>query len=325
MNLAASLFDALLAVTLVLLAARLLFGRDLFASAVLFVAFGLVLALVWIRLSAPDLALAEAAVGAGLTGALVLRAAGQIQPDHLPVPLRLWSSALVVVLAALLCLALVMTAFSTVLSGTGLLEVTRAQSLSLGLEQPVTAVVMVFRGYDTWLELSVLLTAVLALLGVEPAVHLARRGVPTEVDPLLGAFARLLLPLAVLAGGFLLWQGTRAPGGAFQGGALVAAALVLGFLAGMRVFRAIAGRASRLLIVGAFGLPLLLTLPALAAGKAMFSYPPGDPHGWLLVLEVATSLSVALALASLFTGAEPSESSSAQSSRTLSTPGEREG
>jgi uncharacterized MnhB-related membrane protein len=37
-----------------------------------FVAYGLLLALVWVRLGAPDVALTEAAIGSGLTGALLV-------------------------------------------------------------------------------------------------------------------------------------------------------------------------------------------------------------------------------------------------------------
>ncbi len=47
---------------------------DLKRGVVLFIAFGLLLAIVWARLRAPDLALAEAAIGAGLSGALLLSA-----------------------------------------------------------------------------------------------------------------------------------------------------------------------------------------------------------------------------------------------------------
>lgn len=72
-------FDVLLAGTLVWLAVWLLFARDLMRAGVLFVVFGLVLALVWVRLSALDLALAEAAIGAGLLGALVIDAADQLR------------------------------------------------------------------------------------------------------------------------------------------------------------------------------------------------------------------------------------------------------
>lgn len=66
--------DLLLAGGLVGLAAMALFARDLFAAIVLFVSQGLLLALTWARLGAPDVAMAEAAIGAGLTGALLLAA-----------------------------------------------------------------------------------------------------------------------------------------------------------------------------------------------------------------------------------------------------------
>jgi energy-converting hydrogenase B subunit D len=71
------LLDVLLAVTLIWLAWRILTLEALFEEAVLFIVFGLVMALTWLRLGAPDIALAEAAIGAGLTGALVLDAVGQ--------------------------------------------------------------------------------------------------------------------------------------------------------------------------------------------------------------------------------------------------------
>jgi energy-converting hydrogenase B subunit D len=68
------IFDVLLAVTMVGLAWAALSVRDLFKSVVLFIAFGLLMALAWVRLKAPDVALAEAAIGAGLIGVLLLDA-----------------------------------------------------------------------------------------------------------------------------------------------------------------------------------------------------------------------------------------------------------
>lgn len=55
-----------------------LVSRDLFRAVVMFIAFGVLVALAWVRLEAPDLALAEAAIGAGLTGALLLDAVGHL-------------------------------------------------------------------------------------------------------------------------------------------------------------------------------------------------------------------------------------------------------
>ena len=72
------LFDSLLIIALLWLAWRLLSSVDLFKAIVLFIAFGLVMALAWVRLNAPDVALAEAAIGAGLTGALLLSALSRL-------------------------------------------------------------------------------------------------------------------------------------------------------------------------------------------------------------------------------------------------------
>ncbi len=75
-----ALLDLLVAVTLVLLAVWLLRTPDLYRATVLLVSFGLIAAVAWSRLNAPDVALAEAAIGAGLTGALFWNALGRLSP-----------------------------------------------------------------------------------------------------------------------------------------------------------------------------------------------------------------------------------------------------
>jgi uncharacterized MnhB-related membrane protein len=74
MNLLQTIFDVVLLLALLWLAWRALAAPDLFKGIVLFIAFGLLMALAWVRLRAPDIALAEAAVGSGITGALLLSA-----------------------------------------------------------------------------------------------------------------------------------------------------------------------------------------------------------------------------------------------------------
>lgn len=66
--------DVLLCATLVGLAIRTIFSHTLFQGVMFFVVFGLLMALAWARLNAPDIALAEAALGAGITGALLFSA-----------------------------------------------------------------------------------------------------------------------------------------------------------------------------------------------------------------------------------------------------------
>lgn len=68
------IFDWVLLLVILVLAWRSLNDRDLFRAVIKFIALGLLLAVAWVRLRAPDVALAEAAVGSGLTGALILAA-----------------------------------------------------------------------------------------------------------------------------------------------------------------------------------------------------------------------------------------------------------
>jgi len=66
--------DIGLAFLVVTVAASTIVARDLFAAVVSYVAYGLLLTFVWIRLHAPDVALTEAAVGSGVTGVLLITA-----------------------------------------------------------------------------------------------------------------------------------------------------------------------------------------------------------------------------------------------------------
>jgi uncharacterized MnhB-related membrane protein len=80
------ILDGLIIVTLLALAVKVLYTKDLFKSIFLFIVFGLLMALAWVRLKAPDIALAEAAIGAGLTGVLLLDAARHFNRPNVPIP-----------------------------------------------------------------------------------------------------------------------------------------------------------------------------------------------------------------------------------------------
>ena len=82
LNYAAITFDVVLALVLLVLAWQLLRSPNLFKAIVLFISFGLMLSIAWVRLKAVDIALAEAAIGAGLTGALFLTALDRLQRNE---------------------------------------------------------------------------------------------------------------------------------------------------------------------------------------------------------------------------------------------------
>ena len=172
--------DALLIASLTGLAIATLSSGDTRRSVVLFIAFGLVLAVVWGRLLAPDVALAEAAIGAGLTGALLLAALRE-QSRHVPArpegadedrhaglrPALEWLVTLFSLgIAALLAWSLTL-AFQR--GPQDALALTIGDKLAVsGVSNPVTAVLLNFRAYDALLELAVLLTAVLGILMLDP-------------------------------------------------------------------------------------------------------------------------------------------------------------
>lgn len=72
------LFDLILTTAMLWLALRLIISKDLFKATVLSITLSLMMALAWARLQAPDIALAEAAIGAGITGVLLLNALGHL-------------------------------------------------------------------------------------------------------------------------------------------------------------------------------------------------------------------------------------------------------
>ncbi len=61
------LLDIILLLFLIVTSLAVAWIKDLLAAAVIFSAYSLIMAIIWQQLSAPDLALTEAVVGAGIT------------------------------------------------------------------------------------------------------------------------------------------------------------------------------------------------------------------------------------------------------------------
>ncbi len=167
-----------------------------------------------------------------------------------------------------------------------------------GVAHPVTAVLLNFRGYDTLLEVAVLLLALLGVLALSRVAdgHAHR---PASAHPVLQTLARLLAPLMVLVAGYQLWVGAHAPGGAFQAGAVLAAAGVLLRLAGLLPGWAAPGR----LLRGGLALGLLVFLAVAVAALlqgGLLQYPLDCVSGLILLVEAGLTLSIGLTLAGLY-------------------------
>jgi multisubunit Na+/H+ antiporter MnhB subunit len=121
----------------------------------------------------------------------------------------------------------------------------------------------------------------------------------------LGALARHLVPLLILTGGYLLWVGAHAPGGAFQAGAVLASAGVLLRLAGRHGAGLPSGLSLRLASVGGVAVFLGVGLALVLAGRPFLGYPPAWAGALILVIETAATLAIAATLVLAFVGGRP--------------------
>lgn len=63
-------FETVLLLSLVVCAVSAAFAKDLLVSVVIFMSYSLLMCVIWVMLQSPDLAITEAAVGAGVTSIL---------------------------------------------------------------------------------------------------------------------------------------------------------------------------------------------------------------------------------------------------------------
>lgn len=183
----------------------------------------------------------------------------------------------------------------------GLQEAVAQQLTDSGVRNPVTAVLLNFRAYDTLLELVVLLLAVLGVWSFGAHAGASAPGAGEVLD----ALARLITPILILVSVYLLWAGAHAPGGAFQAGAVLSAAAVLLILCGWQP-PAVLGRAPlRLgLTLGITGF-LLVGMSTLFSGRSLLQYPPDHAGSLIMLIETAATGAIALTLTLLFIGTAP--------------------
>lgn len=174
-----------------------------------------------------------------------------------------------------------------------------------GVTHPVTAVLLNFRAYDTWLEVGVLLLAAIGLLAVRQTQDLSSVARTIPRDVMVTWIARLLVPLMVLTAGFLLLLGTRAPGGAFQAGAVLGAAGVILRLGGFRSVTVLGGWRFRATLALGFAVFLAVAAGVSIGDRALLEYPATGAGVLILVIEAAIAISIAVTLTVAFTGADP--------------------
>ncbi|MDO8904811.1 hydrogenase subunit MbhD domain-containing protein [Hydrogenophaga sp.] len=299
-------FDLLLCVLILGTAIAAVAGRELFGSVVFYIVYGLLAAMAWVRLGAVDVALAEAAIGAGLTGVLVMGATARVArlAEH-DVP---DASRLARMLAAAACAALAGVIGHAVLAmdpaGAGLTELAESRLQETGVGNPVTAVLLGFRAYDTLLESIVLLVALIGVWSLAQDDHWGGvPGLPQRVraDGVLATFGRFLPPLGLVVGVYLVWAGADQPGGAFQGGTVLAAVWLLLAMAALVRAPGVSSVPLRSALVAGPALFLLAGVAGAAAGSFL-GWPAAHAKTIIVGIEVGLTLSIAVTLALLLMG-----------------------
>ncbi len=210
-------------------------------------AVGLIVALAFIKFSAPDLALTQLSVEV-VTIVLLLLALYFLPPEtaaessksRRPTGISFghWRDGALAVLAGGGAAALawaVLTRPARSIAGWFL-----DNSVTGGGGTNVVNVILVdFRGFDTFGEITVLAIAALGIFALLENLRLAApirdeegRRWDSDTHPLIMAtFARLLLPLALMVSVFIFLRGHNLPGGGFIAGLITAIALIMQYLA----------------------------------------------------------------------------------------------
>jgi len=300
---------ALVALLLLALALWVIVVRSTFAAVVGFVAYGIILSLVWMLLHAPDIALTEVAIGSGLTGVLLLGAGSRLRATegnenaHAP-------GAVVRVVAALLCAAVTVGLALTVLllpePPPSLAPLAAANLYRTELGNPVTAVLIAFRATDTMLEVVVLLLALVGAWSLAPdRLWGGYPGLRHHADPngMLVYAARRLPPLGIIVALYLFYAGSNGPGGEFQSATVLAAMWLLAMLAGVTHAPPTAALRVRALLVMGSTVFLVVGVVGMFTAGAFLAYPEGWAKVFILAIEVPVTLSIAVALGMLMAGA----------------------
>lgn len=304
------LLDLVLAALVLGLAFWTISARALFTSVTAYVAYGLMLALVWVRLYAPDVALTEAAVGGGVTGVLLITAGKRLdalKPAQVPAGPGLWTKILVGFLCLGVALGLAAAIFALPATAPSLAPAAVAEQYGrgAGLGNPITAVLISYRAFDTMLEKVVLILAVVGVWSVGGDEVWGGAPTPLRAPPADGAIrflAQILCPAGVVIGVHIFWVGADAPGGAFQGGALLAAMWMAAMMAKIVEPPPISAPWLRLTLIAGPAVFLLIGLAGVGLADAFFAYPQDFAKPVILFIEAFMVASISIALPLLVAG-----------------------
>jgi multisubunit Na+/H+ antiporter MnhB subunit len=174
-----------------------------------------------------------------------------------------------------------------------------------GLGNPVTAVLIAFRSFDTMLEKVVLVLGVVGVWSL--AADRYWGGAPGEAraerpEPTLAFFAQMLAPIGILVGVHVFWVGADEPGGAFQGGAILAAMWMIVMMARLTEAPQASAFWLRLALIAGPAVFLAAGVAGAVVAGGFFAYPPGLAKPLILFIETFMTFTIAVTLPMLVAG-----------------------
>lgn len=317
------IFGIFLLTLLVITAVAIVRTDHLFAAVILTGIFSLLIAANFFLLDAADVALTEAAIGAGIATVLFLGALAITGEHAHPGTVNRFMGLSVVTVTTLI---VVYATFDKPRFGDPMAPVHQHVAPwyiehtpeYIDIPNIVTAVLASFRGYDTLGEVFVVFTAgigVLFLLGSPPRRR-ERLVSKTDVPPGEGlrhyliprVVGRLLIPFILLFGLYVQFHGEYGPGGGFQAGAIVAAAIILYALLegetraldvlpnGLQIGLIVGGA----LLFGAVGIAGMLLGGSFLDYSVLLSDPVKAQQLGILIVEAGVGITVTGVLVAIF-------------------------
>ncbi len=317
----AVMFSVFILTLLVVTALAIVQTRNLFVAAMLAGIFSLLLATVFFLLDAADVALTEAAVGAGISTVLFLGAlalttdAERVRTQHQTLALGVVATAVAVLIYATFDKPAFGDPAAPVHTHVAPWYIAQTAA-AVEIPNIVTAILGTFRAYDTLGEVMVVLTAgigVLFLLSARRELgytdEVAKRdGTGLRHYLIPRVVGRLLLPFILIFGLYVQFHGEYGPGGAFQAGAILAAAFILyALLEGEeRAMQAIPLKAllwmsaGGALLYGAVGVAAMLLGGNFLEYAVFFGNPVVSQPVGIIAIEAGVGLTVTGVLLSIF-------------------------
>lgn len=300
--------------------------HDLFAVVMLLNIYGFLCACFFVVMDAVDVAITEAAVGAGISTLLLLSTltlTGRFEKTKRHKPL--------------LALCVVVTTASLLIYGTLQMPPFGSAAAPIhqhvaphyitqsfaetGIANIVTSVLASYRGFDTLGELVVIFTAGMGVLVLLRSDNSPIKGTPTKGAPIKKALpapmlhhlilrivAKMLIPLILLFALYVQFHADFGPGGGFQAGVIFAAAIILYTLVfGLKAAQQVFSQAW-LEFLAALGILIYAStgLVSLLSGKNFLDYGvlSADPiqaqHLGVLLVEIGVGITVTAIISLIF-------------------------